>query len=196
MSPDPRSLDHADDWQLLRGAGEGDDLAGFEVLFDRHKDYVYRLAWGFLGARALAEDVIQEVFLRLARRRRRFLPRAKFRTLLYRVTLSTARELQRRRRRDARYEPALDRRETPPEPRLDPRLGELARALDGLSQRQREVVVLRYYEGLDTRETARVMRCREGTVKAHLHRALGALRRLLERAGPVVEPLARGQPAP
>ncbi len=40
-------------------------------------------------------------------------------------------------------------------------------------------MVLRFYEGLSTKETARVMRCREGTIKSHLHRALATLRQAL-----------------
>ena len=55
-------------------------------------------------------------------------------------------------------------------------LSELSRALDQLPGRQREVVVLRMLEGLSTRETVRVIGCREGTVKVHLHRALNDLK--------------------
>ena len=54
--------------------------------------------------------------------------------------------------------------------RLD-RLKDLGRVLATLPIRQREVVVLRFLEGFDTAETAEILGCREGTVKAHLHRA-------------------------
>lgn len=149
------------------------------LLFTRHKDYVYRLAWGFLGSRSLAEDVTQEVFLRLAKGRSRWWPRAKFRTWLYQVTLNTAREFRRRRQRDAQplTDEALERQTAPDPPTLA--RADLSRALDLLPQRQREVVVLRFYEGLSTKETARIMRCREGTIKSHLHRALATLRQAL-----------------
>ncbi|MEM9557726.1 MAG: RNA polymerase sigma factor [Acidobacteriota bacterium] len=162
-----------DDWQLLLDRRNHD---GVGRLFDRHKDYVFRLACGIVGDRSLAEDVTQEVFLRLARRRRHWTPRARFTTWLYRITVNVARELGRR----ARKERPLDAVAAEPSSTgRDPALRDLQRALARLSQRQREVVVLRHLEGLSTRETARVLGCREGSVKTHLHRALHRLRDLL-----------------
>lgn len=162
------------DWALLARAGEPDAL---RQLFDRHRDFVYRLAWSTVSDAFLAEDITQEVFLRIARGYRRWRPRAAFRTWLYRVVLNTARELARRRQRVTPTSSEADGRlpdHAAPPP--DPCLGDLAGALDALPARQREVVVLRYLEGLSTRETAAVMCCRAGTVKAHLHRAMHALR--------------------
>jgi RNA polymerase sigma-70 factor (ECF subfamily) len=170
VSPGPPAADP--DWALLT-ARDALPFAGFETLYRRHRDYVFRLAVALLGSRALAEDATQEVFLRMARGRRRWRPRARFRTWLYKVTLNTCRELSRRSRREAPPSPAV-------EPTVDPAscwLGtDLRRAWGRLPARQREVLVLRYFEELSTAETAAVMGCRQGTVKAHLHRALTALR--------------------
>ena len=178
----PRSivptLNPADDWQLLKDAR--DAFSGLDTLFERHKDYVFRLAWGFLGGRDLAEDVTQEVFLRIAKGRRRWRARAKFRTLLYQVTLNTCREHRRRRARETALDSDSAERETAVALPRDPRLADLGRSLDLLPERQREAVVLRFFEGCDTRETARIMGCREGTVKSHLHRAMAALRQVME----------------
>ncbi len=187
--PDPGS---SDDWLLLSADDPG--FSGLDTLFERHKDYVFRLAWGFLGDREPAEDVTQEVFLRLAKGRRRFRRQAKLRTLLYQITLNTSREVRRRRARAGRLERDLGRVADEAAPADDARL-DLTRALDVLSERQREAVVLRFYEGLDTRETARVMGCREGSVKSHLHRAIGALRQALASEEAPAGPLARGLPA-
>ncbi|MEM7050443.1 MAG: RNA polymerase sigma factor [Acidobacteriota bacterium] len=174
LSPAACSVAAPDDWDLLVSGGE--PFAGLEVLFERHKDFVFRLACGVLGDRDLADDATQEVFLRMARGRRRWRPRAQFRTWLYKLTVNTCRELERRRRRQ--------RRETPvaaiaavPSPLTDLVLDQAFRELP---LRQREAVILRFLEGLSTRETARVMGCREGTVKSHLHRALETLRRGLQ----------------
>lgn len=49
--------------------------------------------------------------------------------------------------------------------------------IGNLPDRQREALVLRYYEKLSIRETAKIMGCREGTVKSHLHKALNNMRR-------------------
>ncbi|MCG8459281.1 MAG: RNA polymerase sigma factor, partial [Holophagales bacterium] len=167
-----------DDWALLEAAA---GMAGLETLFERHRDYVYRLSVGFLGRLELAEDATQEVFLRLARTRRPFFRRrARFTTWLYRITLNVCRELRRRRRRET----PLDSPEVSDPVALpgDPTLSDLHAALLHLPERQREAVVLRYLEGLSTRETAAVLGCGEGSVKTHLHRALAALRSNLIRA--------------
>lgn len=184
---------HVDDWSLLL---EVDPAIGIERLFDRHRDYVYRLARGVLGGDAsLADDVTQEVFLRLSRRRPHWRPRARFTTWLYRVTLNVARELG---RRAARERPAADRVEPAPELQgsgtaQDAALLDVYRALARLPERQRTAVVLRHLEGFDTRETARVMGCREGSVKTHLHRALARLRELLgdDESASTAAPAAR-----
>lgn len=160
-----------DDWHILATAQAGE--GGFDTLFTRHKNYVYRLAWGFTGDHALADDVTQEVLVRLVKSKR-WQSRAQFRTWLYKIVLNTTRELRRRHRRESNELPSDYDERTAPEPVGHDR--EVARALERLPDRQREVVVLRFYEELSTKETARIMGCREGTVKTHLHRALVALR--------------------
>ena len=176
-------LHEIDDWALLRRAG-ADDQA-FVELFTRHKDFAFRVAWGLLARRADAEDATQEVFLRLLDQRRRFRPRARFTTLLYSVTLNVCREIRRKGRLETTTEPTeltrlSERNESPAEqersPALDPRLADLTIALEKLSERQRETVVLRHLEGLSTAEAARVMGCHPGTVKTQLHRGLETLR--------------------
>ncbi len=170
----------ADDWHLLL---EVADEGAMGILFERHKDFVFRLACGFLGERELAEDVTQEVFLRLTRGRRRWSRRAKFTTWLYTMTRNTSHELRRGRQRQARL---LDQAEALPRvlPAVDPSAPvELYRLLDRLPPRQREIVMLRYLEGMTTREAAVAAGCSQGTVKVHLHRALGQMRRLLVRDG-------------
>lgn len=169
----------ADDWVLLRAARH--QPQALDALYRRHRDYVHRLAWGFLGNRDLAGDVVQEVFLRLVAPRLRWRPRAAFHSWLYRVVLNVSREQRRIGARELTgSEACLDGRADGRTAEDDQRLTELATLLETLPQRQREVVVLRILEGLSTRETATVMRCREGTVKAHLHRATVSLRQRLE----------------
>lgn len=183
-----------DDWRLLRTEA---GARGLEVLFERHRDYVFRVAWGLTGEYSLAEDVTQEVFLRLAHGRQRFRPRAKLRTLLYRITVNTAREIGRRSAAEVALEgaasTAVDPGATPPPTAL---LTDLSRALATLPQRQREAVVLRYLEGQSTREAAAAMGCRAGTVKAHLFRGLSALRRVFSAAESSSTSLPSKHPSP
>ena len=171
------------DWALLHDAKTS--ARSFSQLFERHRDYVFRLAWGFVGERS-AEDITQEVFVRVLRQRRRWTRRAKFTTLLYQVTLNTAREVRRSQAREVLVDlsdseaagpvPA-DRLQSPP---VGSATADLSKALASLSNRQREVVVLRHLEGLSTKEAAQVMGCTQGSVKVHLHRGMAALKTFLD----------------
>ncbi len=81
---------------MALAAGRG-DRAAFEALLARHYDGIFRLAWRVLGDQAEAEDVTQDVCIRLARTIEGFRGDAKFRTWLHRITLNAARDAIRRR---------------------------------------------------------------------------------------------------
>ena len=170
-----------EDWELFGRAPS--DAWALRQLFERHRHYVYRLAWGVLNEDHAADDVVQEIFLKMRAGRLKAKPKAKFTTWLYRVALNTAREQARGRRKMWGEEDALCLLESIADGGADPTrletLRDLGRALAALKGRQREVVVLRLLEGFDTAETAEILGCREGTVKAHLHRATKNLRGLL-----------------
>ncbi len=167
-----------DDWDLLAQA----PTDGFAMarLFDKHRHYVFRVAWGILNEDAAAEDVVQDVFLKMQAGRLKAKPRARFTTWLFQVAINTAREQARKRRRAWGDAAAIDVLAVMEDGNADParldRLKDLGRSLATLPLRQREVVVLRFLEGFDTAETAEILGCREGTVKAHLHRATLKLR--------------------
>lgn len=175
--PLPREVG-PDDWHLLARAVA--DPSALTCLYRRHRTYVFRLAWGILNEDAGAEDVVQDVFLRMHQGRLRASPRAKFTTWLYRVAINVAREHARRRRKVWGDAAAADILATHVDAASDParldRLRDLGQALAALPLRQREVVLLRFLEGFDTAETADILGCRQGTVKAHLHRATRTLR--------------------
>ena len=169
--------DPRDDWALLARACR--DRRALQTLFERHKDYVYRLACGLLLDQSLADDVVQSVFLRLQEKAFILKPKAKFTTWLYQVALNVSRETGRRHRRlpvaacaeAAEYdEPVAD---DPSHAVID--FHDLQKALAHIPQRQREVFVLRYLEGFSTRETAQIVACSEGTVKTHLSRAVARI---------------------
>lgn len=173
-----------DDWALLREAPR--NAEALDALYRRHRDYVFRLAWGFTASRDLAGDVVQEVFMRLMSRRLRWRRRAAFRTWLYGLVRNVSREQRRRQGRESDgAESRLATAVAADSAETEQRLAELAGLLGTLPEKQREAVVLRLLEGLSTAETAALMGCREGTVKAHLHKATVALRaRLGDTSGP------------
>lgn len=169
---------------LRRDAGPPAEL---ERLFAEHAQRVYRAAFRVTGNGADAEDVLQTVFLRLARREADVELGPSASSYLYRAALNAALDVVRARVRAA-TEPlddagpwAVDPAAGPERRRAGRELGGvLRRALSTLSPRLAEMFVLRYLEGLDNREIARLLGTSQGVVAVQLHRARRRLRRELE----------------
>lgn len=163
---------------LIAACQKGDREA-FRRLFEAHKDRVYSMAVYTLGGdRAAAEDVTQEVFLRVFTHIGQFRGDADFATWLYRLVANACVDEQRQRRRwvplDALPEQATARREMECETREDVRM-----ALAELSPELRSAVLLKYFEELSYDEMAQVLDCPKGTVASRLHRGLKLLARKL-----------------
>ncbi|MBD0373515.1 MAG: RNA polymerase sigma factor [Pyrinomonadaceae bacterium] len=174
------------DEQLLQRASRGDEAA-FLLLYERHRDAVFRFAYRMLGQSAQAEDVTQECFLSLVRRPEGFdESRAKLRTYLLGAARNISLKSLRRQGQEVGLEefteePDLERSEEPLRKLLDEELAfEVSRAVAALPPLQREALVLYEYEELSLKEVAEVVETDVGTVKARLHRARARLRRALE----------------
>lgn len=162
------------------------DEAAFADLFHQHKNLVYKTAYLLLDDPAEAEDALQEVFIRVHGALDAYDPaRGAFTTWLYRITVNHCLNRRRGRRRAALPldEAAPPRRanghQRPPEAQVEADQT-IRRALAGLSEKLRAVVVLRYYWNLPYAEIAEVIDIPVGTVKSRLHLALATLR---EEAG-------------
>ena len=140
-------------------------------------DAVYRLALCRLNSRADAEDVYQEVFLRLLRDDTDFRDEEHLKAWLLRVTLSRCADLRRSAwfRRTAPMEAAADA--AVPEAASS---GELWQAVRALPDDQRTAVWLHYVEGYRTEEIAQMVGCSPVTVRTRLHRARKQLKVDLE----------------
>ena len=140
-------------------------------------DAVYRLALCRLNSRADAEDVYQEVFLRLLRGDTDFRDTEHLKAWLLRVTLSRCADLRRSAwfKRTAPMEAAADA--AVPEPESS---SELWQAVHALPDDQRIAVWLHYVEGYRTEEIAEMVGCRPATVRTRLHRARKQLKLDLE----------------
>ena len=140
---------------------------------------VYRLAYARTGSRADAEDVMQEVFLRLIQAKPAFSSQAHAKAWLLRVTSNCANDLFRLpwRRREGPLEEKTDVSE-------DPEDGSVTEAVLSLPVRYRIPIHLFYYEGYSVAEIARIVGKSEGTVKSRLFRARKLLRdKLKEKEG-------------
>lgn len=150
-------------------------------LYEAHAPDAARLAYLLTGDRALAEDLVQEAFVRLFGRFRDVRHPEAFRAYLRTTVVNLARSHFRRRRVERAY---LEREGRGPDPAPEPDPGsqeEMWLALQRLQPRQRAAVVLRYYEDLSEAQTAEVLGCAVGTVKSLVSRGLEQLRLELSR---------------
>jgi RNA polymerase sigma-70 factor, ECF subfamily len=151
----------------------------FEHFYLQEYPRVVDLAYALSGGRMVAEDIAQEAFLRAYRDWDRVGSYAHQAAWVRRVAVNLATSGLRRKVVEAR---ALARLAGRREPALDPLPAENAdfwRAVRALPQRQAQVVALYYLEDLSIQQTAAVLDCAEGTVRAHLARARSALARRL-----------------
>ncbi|MDJ0927041.1 MAG: sigma-70 family RNA polymerase sigma factor [Gammaproteobacteria bacterium] len=177
------NLDELSDAELVQRFKSGDSLA-FDAIVRRFQDRVFRLASVWLHDSQHAGDVSQEVFLRAFKGLRGFRFRAAPFTWLYRVTRNVCNEFNRRRVPEALEQEPIDYENLPDAQVFHRETARQVRELvDVLPERQREVVLLRIFEELSVKETARAMGCREGTVKALLHKANQNLRGKLDNSG-------------
>lgn len=177
------NLDDASDVELVRQFKSG-NASAFDAIMRRFQDRVFRLASVWLYDEQSAADVAQEVFVRGFKGLRAFRFRSTPFTWLYRTTKNVCHEFNRVRRTEALAEEPQDPDSAPEH---DVSQYESARQIRqlvaGLPQRQREVVVLRIFEDMSVKETAQSMGCREGTVKALLHKATAKLKLKMQSAG-------------
>jgi RNA polymerase sigma-70 factor (ECF subfamily) len=166
------------DEELIRAVQRGCEQS-FGELVRRHQNAVYRVCYRVLGDVHEARDVAQEVFLKAFHALPRWRFEAKLFTWLYRTSLNLARGVMRKRGRLQYCDWIQWDDQGGTEAGIDfecaRRDQSISRALAKLPERQRQVVVLRIYERFSVRETAEIMQCKEGTVKALLFQALRRL---------------------
>jgi len=180
------------DEELIEACRAGETSA-FDVLVGRWEDRIRGAAYRVLGSEDEARDVAQEAFLKAYRGLAGFKQEARFSSWLYQIALNLCRD--RLRRRKTRATVSLDEMEeagpvmAETRPGAHERLVELdlahtvRRAIEALPEEQREVVILKEYEGLTFLEIAQALEVPVSTVKTRLYRGLGQLRLRLEREG-------------
>lgn len=185
------NVDRADASDVVRRARAGDEAA-FARLVAEHEAVVLRTAWRLVRNVEDARDIAQEVFLRLHRHLHGINAERDLAPWLYRVTVNLGLTSLRRRKRKPEAplhidgqtldlsagRPEQDRRSDASDARRV-----LASILDRLSEKERAAIVLRDLEGLEMAEVAKALRCRRGTVRAHLSRGRLKLREAIRARG-------------
>lgn len=194
--PDKDSKDSSNDAQnqrnieLMMRVKEGDQLA-FRELVELHQYAVVGTVAKMLGNGAEAEDIAQQVFIRLWKSAPRYEVKAKFTTFLFTITRNLV--FNETRRKQRRKEHSLEEQEensfsemsdqstaAPDDDLLKAELrAQIDRAIESLPEKQRMAVILRRYENMPYEQIADVLELSVSAVKSQLFRARGTLRELL-----------------
>jgi len=191
------------DVQLMLDVKAGDEES-FDLLLHKYRLPLVNFLGRMVHDRGTAEDLAQEVFLRVYRARKQYTPSAKFTTWLFRIAtnlaLNSLRDTRHQRMEVSIDAPANDEEDAPPrelparEKRIDEHMIEQDRAdfvrrtVLALPEKQRAAVLLHKYEEMDYAEIAKVLECSESALKSLLFRAYESLRVQLA-------PLVMTQPA-
>lgn len=174
------------EYDLIRSIGEGDPAA-FEQLIKRYTGPVLNFAYRHLWDRQTAEDVTQEVFLRVFRAASGFEPRGGVRAWIFTIARNLCINEIKRLERFRRLREELGVRSSSPEPhtghedlRNREQVEKLMTALARLPESQRTSLLLRVSEGLSYAEIAEVLSVSVPAVESLIYRARTQLRRLLK----------------
>jgi RNA polymerase sigma-70 factor (ECF subfamily) len=158
------------------------DAEAFGDLIGEHYDLIHRTAWKWCGNRADAEDIAQDVCMKLGSAIAGFDGRSAFSSWVYRITLNAVRDMQRagkRRGRQAEAYAEVTPEDQPAEQEEAATSRQLWAAVRALPDKQRDAVLLVYAEELSHAAAAEIMGIREATVSWHVHEARKTLRGLL-----------------
>jgi RNA polymerase sigma-70 factor (ECF subfamily) len=163
------------DQELIELINEG-DVDAFETLYRRYRDWIYHLAWRFTGNQQDALDVLQETFTYLLGKFPNFILTASMTTFLYPVVRHISLTVRSKNRRFASDEEILSEITAPASKESHSSRSELAAVLAVLPCEQREVLLMRFFDGMNLHEIATALNIPVGTVKSRLHNALKGLR--------------------
>jgi RNA polymerase sigma-70 factor (ECF subfamily) len=176
------------DAELMVRVKEGDG-ASFAVLLEKHRSPVIHFLYRMLQNQAVAEELAQEVFLRVYRSRGTYEPTAKFTTWLFRIATHLALNSLRDGRNE-RYQESLDgdsgehaaRQFSDKQPSAEAamvnevRVEEIRHAVASLPEKQRAAVLMHKYQEMEYSQIAKILNCSESAVKSLLFRAYETLR--------------------
>jgi len=184
------------DTALMLKVREGDG-SSFELLLHRHRASVVNHLYRMVQNRAIAEELAQDVFVRVYRSRERYQPDAKFTTWLFRITTNVALNWRRDTRREASHlrldgslEPLPKMELRHPGPGIEEimmkedKAREIRAAVETLRGKQLAAVLMQKYEGMEYAQIAEVLECSIPALKSILFRAYQTLRQRLAQFAP------------
>jgi len=168
--------------KIIRKAANGDRVA-FRELVLQHSHAMFRLAWRLTGDESLAEDIVQEAFIKAWRKIGDFRMQSSFRSWLHRITVNTAMDQLRTRSRREQVEssePEWERLQPADEgPKHDVQIDVQDRtraAMMNLSDTERAALMLRHFEGHSIQEIAQILDLTTNACKQTVFRAVKKMR--------------------
>jgi RNA polymerase sigma-70 factor (ECF subfamily) len=188
---------------VLEGLGDEDlmfryaagEVVSFEILLERHETKILNFVYRSVGDRSRAEEITQDVFLKVVRTAAKYTKSAKFTTWLYTIARNACIDESRRRSKRRTFSLDAPMRSDEPtgatfldavkDPKASGGTAEIARgefrqrllgALEALPPEQREVFLLRHYDGMRFVDIAKMFEISENTVKSRMRYALATLR--------------------
>lgn len=169
------------DLELIEEARAGSTVA-FDALMTRYERLVYKVSFGYTGDQEDSLDVTQDVFLKVYSKLGSFSGKGSFKAWLLRIAHNESIDWLRRRSREGNREEltestgAAGGHETGADLDVIEQRRYISSALAHLNSKQRQAVVMRYFESLSIREISSVLGCTEGTTKSLLFRSIRILR--------------------
>ncbi len=176
------------DTQLMLRVKDGDS-ASFNLLLEKHRNPIIHFVFRMVQDRSVAEELAQEVFLRVYRARDTYEPTAKFTTWMFRIATHLALNWLRDEKKDRALERLDDVPPDSPSMQLsdkkwsveqsmvyETKLDEIRQAIAALPEKQRAAVLMHKYQELEYSEISRALSCSESAVKSLLFRAYETLR--------------------
>lgn len=181
----------------LVGALQSGDTDSLAILVGRWEQPLHRFVYRMLPRKEDANDICQETFLRILNKAHRFKTGSRFSTWMYQIALNLCRDQVRRRKRwgllmaenvelnEELAPTGVTAQQDNPEGNVERRelSAAVKRALECIPAPQREVLILKEFEGLKFKEIAEVLGCPESTVKSRMYGGLNGLRSALARQG-------------
>lgn len=172
---------------LVIAAKHGDEQA-FRELMNMHKTRLYRIAWTYLRNEADALEAVQEAVYRAFVKLKKLREPKYFTSWIIRILMNVCTDEIKRQARSRANTALLEHSPqhhilhsaSLPEVSIEDKLM-LEMMVDNLNEREKQTIILKYYEGMTINEIARVLMCPPGTVKTRLHRALQSLRKMMKK---------------
>ncbi len=176
------TMTEPDEIELINQARAGDSSA-FESLVRQHYRFVYAVAFKWCRIKEDAEDITQDVFVKLAKNIMTFKHSSGFKTWLYRITINTAKDLAIKKQRIQRKESAYleSEREKKRHPDKESSMADkLISLIESLPAKLKDAALLVYSEGLNHKEAAKVLNCAESTVSWRIYQVKKKLKKSLK----------------